>query len=137
MSEVKLLENCFENTLKIAQDVVIPKADDVIPALFQGSRTLFVRVNALGILTAVDLDHQFPFQRDEIDNESGKRNLPLEFDAIELTCAKSRPKKTFGFGRIRTERASNLLQMLSPLTQPSPHPNSDISEFGRGEGHFA
>jgi hypothetical protein len=125
---VKLLENGFENALEIAQNVVIPKTDDVISAFFQHRRTLAVRSRALHMLATVNLHNEFPIQCHEVDDESCKRNLPLEFDAIELTRPKSRPKKTLGVGGIRAESAGVLFQTLSPLTLPSPQ---------RGEGHFA
>jgi hypothetical protein len=124
---VKLLENNFENTIKIAQNVVVPKTYDVIPAFFQHRSTRTVCSDVFSMLTAVNLDDQFPFQSDKVDNEPGERNLPFEFDTIELTRSKSRPKEAFSFGRILAERAGALSQKLSPLTLPSPQ---------RGEGHF-
>jgi hypothetical protein len=126
--EVKLLENSVENALEIAQNVVIPKTDDVVPALFQHRSALAVRNGSLPMLTTINLDDQFAIQSDEVDNEVRKRNLPLEFDAIELTHPKSRPKETLGLGGILTQSTGELFQTLSPLTLPSPQ---------RGEGHFA
>jgi hypothetical protein len=122
---VKLLENGIENTLEIAQNVVIPKTNDVISAFFQRQRALAVRSGALRMLAAVDFNNQFPIQSNEVDNESCKRNLPLEFYSIELTRPKSRPKKALGVSRILAESAGVFFQ--SPLTLPSPQ---------RGEGHF-
>lgn len=121
------MENSFEDALKIAQNVVIPKANDVIPAFFQCRRTLAVRRDPRTVLTAINLDNQVPIQGDEVDIESCNRNLPFEFDAVELTRSKSRPKETLGVGRIPTELTGVLSQRLSPLTLPSPL---------RGEGHF-
>jgi hypothetical protein len=125
--EVKLLKNSVENTVRLAQDVVIPETDDVIPAFFQCRGALSIGSDAFSMLTAINLDDQFPFQRDEIDNISGKQNLPFELDAIELTRSQFRPKQTLGLGGIPAELAGVVSQRLSPLTQPSPQ---------RGDGHF-
>ena len=143
------MENGFENTLEIAQNVVIPKTNDVISAFFQRQRAFAVRSGALRVLATVDFNNQFPIQSNEVDNESCKRNLPLEFDAIELTRPKSRPKKALGVSRILAESAGVFFQTPSPLTLPSPLPKSDVSDFGQpampnsgkpefgwGEGHF-
>jgi hypothetical protein len=147
--EVKLVENGFEYALKIGQNVVAPETDDVIPACFQRHRTTIVRRDALDMLPTINLDNQFPFQGDKVDDESRERDLPFDFDTIELTRAKSRPKQTLGFDEIFAESPSVPTQRLSPLTLPSPLPKSDISDFGRpevpnsgepefgwGEGHF-
>ena len=127
MSEVDLLKNGFEHSLNVVQDVVVPKANDVIPAFFQRSRSLSVLFRPFAMLTAVNFNDQFSLKRDEIDNESDERDLSFEFDAIELAGAKSRPQQFFGFGRPLTQRAGVPSHRLSPLTLPSPQ---------RGEGHF-
>jgi hypothetical protein len=124
---VKLLENGFENTLEIVQNVVIPKTNDVISAFFQRQRTFAVRSGALRMLATVNFDNQFPIQSNEVDDKSCKRNLPLEFDSIELTRPKARPKKALGVSRILAESAGVFFQTPSPLTLPSPQ---------WGEGHF-
>ena len=121
------MKNSVENTVKVAKDVAIPKTDDVISAFFQRRGALSIGGDAFSMLTAVNLDNQFPFQRDEIDYIPGKRNLPFELDAVELTRSQFRPKQTLGLGGIPAELAGVLSQRLSPLTQPSPQ---------RGEGHF-
>jgi hypothetical protein len=125
---VKLLHNSFENALEIAQNVVIPKTDDMVPAFFQHRRALSVGSGALPMLTAINLDDQFPIQSDEVDNKTCERNLPLKFDAIELTGAEPRPKETLRLGGILAQSSDVFFQTLSPLTLPSPQ---------RGEGHFA
>ena len=122
------MENGFENALEIAQNVVIPKTNDVVSAFFQHRSAFTIRGGALGMLTTVNLDDQFPIQRGEVDNKSGKRDLSPEFDSIELTRPKSRPKKTLGISGVPAQSAGVLFQMLSPLTLPSPQ---------KGEGHFA
>jgi hypothetical protein len=150
VTEVKLLKDRFEHALNIIQNVVIPETDDVIPALFQRSRSLCVQPGSFVVLATVNLDHQFSFGRHKVDDISCKRNLPPEFNATELTRAKSRPKETLGISRTPAELAGIFSQRLSPLTQPSPHPKSDISdfgphkmpnsgkpEFGWGEGHIS
>jgi hypothetical protein len=80
------------------------------------------------MLTAINLDDQFPIQSDEVDNKTCERNLPLKFDAIELTGAEPRPKETLRLGGILAQSSDVFFQTLSPLTLPSPQ---------RGEGHFA
>ena len=126
MSEVELLKNSFENALKIGQNVVIPKPDDVVPAFFKSRCALVVRGGAFAMLPAIDFNHQFSVQSDEVDYKSRKRDLPFEFYAIELTRAKSRPEQALGFGGISAEPAGVPSHRLSPLTLPSPQ---------RGEGH--
>jgi hypothetical protein len=125
---VKLLHNSFENALEIAQNVVVPKTNDMVPAFFQRRGALSVCSGALPMLTAINLNDQFPIQSDEVDNEACERNLPFKFDAIELTGSKPRPKETLGLGGILAQSPGVFFQTLSPLTLPSPQ---------KGEGHFA
>lgn len=127
MCKVKLLENGFENTLQVGQRVVIPEPNDVIPAFLQRRSAFPVRNRAFVVLPAVDLDYQLSIERDKVHNESGKRDLPFEFNVVELTRPQSRPKQALGCGAILAEPAGIFSQRLSPLTLPSPQ---------RGEGHF-
>ncbi len=127
MTEVKLLKNGFEHALNVTQDVVVPETDDVIPALFQRSRSLGIQLSSFAVLTTIDLDDQFSFERNEVDNISCEWDLSFEFDAPKLTRAKARPQKFFGLGRSLTQLSGIPTHRLSPLTQPSPQ---------WGEGHF-
>jgi hypothetical protein len=126
VTEVKLLKNRVEYALNVLQNVVIPETDDVIPALFQRSRTLRIRPASFAVLASIDFDDQFSFERHKVDDISREWNLPFEFDADELARAKSRPQETLGVCRILAELTGKFSQEHSPLTQPSPL---------RGEGH--
>ena len=127
MREVKLLENGFENTLQVGQDVVIPESNDVISAFLQRHRAFVVRNHVFAMLATIDLDNQLSAKGDKINDESGKGDLPFEFDSVELTRTKLRPKQALGFGLILAEDAGVPSHRLSPLTLPSPQ---------WGEGHF-
>jgi hypothetical protein len=124
---VKLLKNGFQYVFDIGQHVVVPEADDVIPAPFQGSRPFAIRSISFAMLPAIDLDDQFSFERNEVDDISGERNLSLEFNAIKLPCAKFRPQEFFGLSRSLTQLAGARSHGPFPLTLPSPQ---------GGEGHF-
>ncbi len=77
MCEMKLLKNSFEHAINIIQHVVVPKADDVIPTLFQRGRPFAVRLSSFAMLATVDLNDQFSFERNEVDDISGERNCRL------------------------------------------------------------
>ena len=127
MCKVKFLKNGFAHALDIIQHVVVPEADDVIPAFFQRGRPLAVRLSSFAMLATIDLNDQFSFERNEVDDISGERNLSFEFDAIKPACAKSGPQKLFGLGRSLTQLTGVPSHRLFPLTLPSPQ---------WGEGHF-
>jgi hypothetical protein len=124
---VKFLKNGFEHALNIIQHVVVPEANDVIPALFQHSRPLGIQLSSFAMLATIELDDQFSFERNEVDDISSERDLSFEFDATKLARAKSGPQKLFGLSRSLTEPSGVPSHRLSPLTLPSPR---------RGEGHF-
>jgi hypothetical protein len=127
VDEVKLLKNSFKHTIDIVQDVVVAETNDVITAFFQRGSMLGVQFRSFTVLTAIGLDNQFSIECDEVDNESCDRNLPFEFNVVELARAKSRPQQLLGFGRALTKCAGVTSHKLSPLTLPSPQ---------RGEYHF-
>jgi hypothetical protein len=117
---LKLLQNRFENAVNIAQNVVVPKPNDVIPPFLQDARAFCILSSAHVVLATIDLNDDFQVERDEIDDVVRDRRLPFELDAFKPAAAQSGPQEFFGFGRAFAERAGEFTRRPSPLTLPSP-----------------
>ena len=68
----------FEHAFDVVQNVVVPETNDVIPASFQRSSTFGIQLGPFTVLTAIDLDDQFSFEQNEVDDKSCEWNLSLE-----------------------------------------------------------
>ena len=114
----------LKNTVDIAQDVVIPEANDMVSAFFQDpgpSRIL----GTLCVLAAIDFDNELEVQRDKIDDVTGDRLLPFELDAFEPPIAQLAPHHLLGFGHPASQCARKLIHSGAP----NPLPNGERASY--------
>ncbi len=63
--------------LVLAKNIVVPKSDHLPPSLFERRRSAHVRW-IVGMLTAIEFDHQCVFGASEVDDEIADRMLAPE-----------------------------------------------------------
>jgi len=82
---------CFENTICVAEDIVVPEAKNAIASLSKPPVPNDVS-RLVCMLPTVDLDDQFSFSTAEIGDARSNRVLADEFESIELSRSQSIPQ---------------------------------------------
>jgi len=123
--DVKLLNQRFENTLDIVQNIVIPETHDAVAESFKLFRAHPVLFNADRMLTTVNFNDQLYFERDEVGRIAGDGNLPLKLIAGEPPSAQTRPYQALGIRGISPKSSGTQIRHAVP-----PHPT--LSPMGRG-----
>ena len=81
----------FQNALDVAENVVVPDANDTIATRGEIGITDLVGTTA-GVLPAIDLDDQLPFATDEVDIVGSHRLLAGELKGAEPPIAQPKPQ---------------------------------------------
>src|SRR5438874_12979396 len=112
----------------LLQHLVGPEAQDTKAVRLQPGRTPVVLLGLVGVLAAVDLDHQTDLQASEIRYVGPQRNLAPEPVARELVGAQAPPELFLRVCLLPPKASCTLAcHILSPSPQPSP---------ARGEGEM-
>ncbi|MBB4047541.1 hypothetical protein GGR45_001052 [Sphingomonas zeae] len=74
----------MDDAFQIAQDVVVPEADDAPALRFEVAGSGFVIGSAFVMLSAINLDDQLFRPGGEIRDVRADRDLPVEADACDL-----------------------------------------------------
>src|SRR6186997_1241704 len=119
----------FHHGLGIFQDIIIPEAQNPKPLALQPLITTTVG-RAVGVLTSVRLDDDFPIEADEIEDVAPDRNLALELVSAETVCTQKIPKPPFGIGHLRSQPLG-----LDKWHAPSPGSLRSPPSPTRGEGN--
>lgn len=117
----------FENAFDIAENIVVPEANDVIAPLLQDARPLGIESCSRVVLATINFDNEFQVKGDEIDNVVADRNLTLELNVVESSAAQFRPEQSFSIGGSFAEATREMPHKPCALTLPSPQ---------RGEGFW-
>jgi hypothetical protein len=102
------VQNGLDDPVGVAENVVAPKPDHCPALPFQQSGSARVH-RIVGMLTAIDLDHQQIFGAGEIDNETADWMLPAELVPQQAAIAQRRPHAPFGIRRGPPQSASILI----------------------------
>jgi hypothetical protein len=76
-----------EDSVGLAQDVVVPEPEHAVSPLAQEFRPLAVRTTLRGVLPAVEFDHQASIGTAEINDERPDRVLSAELRTKEVSVA--------------------------------------------------
>lgn len=123
--DTKFVNQRLKHAFKIAQDIVVPVANDVETKSFQFFRSSQVGF-VFGVLAAVDFNDQLWSKGYKIDDISRDRNLPFELVTRKPPTAQMLPNESFRFSGILAE-----LHSAGTSHSISPHPT--LSPEGRGE----
>jgi hypothetical protein len=96
--------NRVQNTDKIAHHLIVPDPEDAVAASFDPTGTRGIRP-LIGVRRAIDFHDQFRSYAEEIGDEGSDRDLPPEFQAIELGIAQRTPEYGFRRSRFSAHRA--------------------------------
>jgi hypothetical protein len=97
---------------------------------------MLVGIRVFGMLAAVDLQDQPPFDTAEIHDEWWNRKLAAKFAPQELTVAQAAPQRTLGVRQIPPQASGNGrgLQKISPDTILGTW-TSDVRQVVRQNSH--
>jgi hypothetical protein len=114
----------FNHSLCIQEYLVIPKPEHTKTLVLKKPRSLSVLFRALHVLTTVEFDDQFAFDRTKVGDIFTDRMLPPKFDAIEPPVTQVQPQFSFRIGLCPTEVAckSFSLGRIRQHRKPSPFP---------------
>lgn len=106
-----------DDSVGIAENLVIPEADDREPLVLEPRRARGVGPGAKSVLSAVELDNEATLETDEIDDIASDGRLAAKPTAVELPPAQARPQPALGLGRLFAQGARPLCR--SPGHGPS------------------
>ena len=92
------LKNAFKHRFRPLKDFMVPEADHSKATPCQTQRTFEILEQTLGMLTAIQLDHQSRAQTDEVHYVRADRYLPAKSIAAQAPMSKVEPKAPFGIG---------------------------------------
>jgi hypothetical protein len=95
-------DDVLADIVDIANDIVVPEAQDDPAILLQTLRPYFIICGRIhfGMLRAIHFDDQFPFRASEVDYVASDRKLSAEPKPHQLMRANLVPKLQFCIGRL-------------------------------------
>ena len=104
------LPDGVQHCLRVAENLVVPGAEDPEALAVQPSTTPVVVNGSRCVLRAVDFNDQPACEADEIDDVWAYRLLPFEFPAREAARAQVAPEECFRLGSFAAHPASETQQ---------------------------
>ena len=92
-------KNAFKHRLGLSQHIVIPEPDHTKPEARKIPRSLQIKTQIVGMLSAIYLDDQSRADAHEVDNVAANRLLPSESILAEMPIAQMAPEMSFCIGR--------------------------------------
>ena len=127
--DVQLSLDSLQDASEVFDHVIVPKTNDPVAVRLDHPRTSGIRLNRQAMLPAIQLDYQLGAPASEVRDGVADRELPEEFETIELASSQTRPKQCFRIGGTRPKRAG----VGSHPSHSHRRPNSTPSPR-RGEG---
>jgi hypothetical protein len=128
---LKRLKHYLQNSIEVVDDLIVPEPDNAIAAAGQFDRALSVGLGVCRVLSAVQLDHQFPRRAGEVDYAAADRVLTAEFPG-RPHGPQCLPQPLLDIGGIASQPARH----HGPLSHchRRPHLTPTLSAPGGGEG---
>src|SRR5580700_3706233 len=110
--------NQGHDTVQILQHLVVPEPQHAIPV--RGKPAIPALIGQrIGMLAAVHLDDQPPFETDEVGDETPDGSLTAKLETCKAPIAQCKPQLAFGIGHA-----------LAQFPRPSPHQRVDGGRAG-------
>ncbi len=87
-------DNRFDNTVYVAQYVVVPEAQNKKTVRFEIGRSFRIVIAAFGMLPAIKFDNQPCRLAAKIHHIRLDRHLPTKFQSIQAAVAQAKPQGT-------------------------------------------
>jgi hypothetical protein len=97
----------LKNAVDVAQDLIVPKSQNEITAVFQILGSARVLLALFNMLTTVKLDDQFCVWTAEINDKAIEGHLPPEFQPAKPLVAQLEPQRSFGIGLLPAQLPRN------------------------------
>jgi hypothetical protein len=86
--------NHFKHALEVAEDLVVPEAEDLVALLGEEGRALRIGIALDRMLATIELDGQVMLGAAEVDDVWPDQMLPAKLDADESAVTKPGPEAT-------------------------------------------
>ena len=100
-------QNFFKNTVDVLQNLVVPKPQNEIAAVFQILGPARILLPLFNMLTTVKLDDQLYARTAEVDDKSIERHLPAKFQTGKAVAAQLEPQISFSVGLLLAQLTRN------------------------------
>ncbi len=87
----KSLQNRLEHAVRVAEHVIVPKAQDPKSLTLEPGAARGVRFHPVGVLSPIDLDDQAAAQANEIDDVAANGRLAAEPMSRDMLAAENGP----------------------------------------------
>ena len=98
--------NDVNNAVQVAQNVIVPEAENLETFGFEEGRPL--GVTCFAMLPAIDLDDQHRLQAGEVDDVGQQAVLEAEFEPVDLVVAGGLPELFLRVGSVAADSVSGL-----------------------------
>ena len=78
---------CLQNAVRLLHHIVVPEAQYTAPMGFEPLGALRIVLRSIGMLAAINLDHQTKLLAEEVQNIGSERRLTTELQAAQPTIA--------------------------------------------------
>jgi hypothetical protein len=120
--DYKCLCDFLQHAVKILQNIVIPKPQHTVTLLRQFIAALLIFGYLLGVLSAIEFDHQLACRTGKIGDATTDRVLATKFPRRKA-LAQSAPENLFDIGRVASQLPCDLCALFE-RDCPPPHPTS-------------
>jgi hypothetical protein len=87
-------DNRFDNTVFVAQHVVVPEAQNKKTVRLKIGRSFRIAIAAFGMLSAIEFDNQPCRLAAKIHDIRPDRHLPAKFQSLQAAVAQAKPQGT-------------------------------------------
>ena len=99
----KRAQDDFKHTVRIAEDIVVPEAEDEVTHRFEDFGSILVVRFAGRVLATVEFHNQLGICTDEVDDVAIDRHLPFELPIGKSARSQTKPQYAFRIRLMMTQ----------------------------------
>jgi hypothetical protein len=131
---LKALEDDLQHAIRVLQDVIVPESENNQTLFTEKAGPDFVTRELIGMLTAVELNHQSSLPAEEVADVRAYWHLAAELEPAQLSRAQTAPQPALSIGRVIPQLLSAFGRALAKLRhacRDCPATRAPASEAGR------
>ncbi len=95
--------DCAQNILDVLKHLIVPESKNSIAPRLQERSANFIFLRKLGVLAAIEFDHEASFDRAEVSEVGSYRVLTPEFYLAHPAASQMPPQDSFGVGLLEAQ----------------------------------